>query len=192
MDWLPGLLNYFTVRWSALVAVFLTATLLTIGPAYAPNVLAPLQPEYRPWVVAAGAFSGSLLLISALSFTAGSIKRLALKCWRRSKNRKLQGILVHELGELFVKGRDGLSPFDRSLLWAAAQDPAEAYDIGKFNYEAIPISKVFIYHSLEQLQDKGLVELDKTSADLVRATRAGRAIIVNEEFPVMADYRITR
>ncbi|CAG0928224.1 hypothetical protein PLCT1_00674 [Planctomycetaceae bacterium] len=156
MSWLSDLLKHLSVSRSIAGAVFLTALVLAIGPRFLPQYVEPVPKEWSSVVVAALVFSGSLLLF----WSVAGMWNLITRGTKRAS--------------AFLDARV-LSPREQEALLALAAKPSTSLNLEHIDYERTPFSELELLEIMQNLERKGLVQMNQFSDNLVSLSPTGRA-----------------
>lgn len=155
MAWITDLLKYLKVARSAVAAAFVTAVVLYFGPKYFPDHIDPVSAEWRPALVGTAVFCGFLLalwVISAMWAFVASVAGFGYKAY----------------------GRTSLSDDEQVLIWLLSHDPSSGLNLDRVEYEHLSISKLAMMEVARGLAEKGLVDRDMYSGNIVSLTSEGR------------------
>lgn len=156
MDWLPALLKHLGVSRSVVAAAFATSLVLYVGPRIAPNYVDPVPKDWSFALVAALAFSGTLLSL----WLVASVWQAAERRWTRTTT-------------LLASFR--LNQTELDVLHILGQHPAEPLDLDSINYETSPLSRLELLELMLGLEEKGLVSVNPFSSNrLFTLTQRGR------------------
>lgn len=157
MEWIPSLLKHLSISRSAVVAGFLTAIVLYLGPRVAPLYIDAVPAPWAVIVQAVLVFTGSLVFFWSASSLARSV----------SKNFRL---LVQK-----YRARQ-LSEDEVMLLYGMGQNPREPLNLERVNFrdEDFPFSELELIKILDSLRNKGLVLKNPFASNLFSLTDRGR------------------
>ena len=157
MDWLPSLLKHLSISRSGVVAVFITALTLYVGPKAAPAYFDVVPTPWSIIVQAALVFSGCLVLFWTWSLTARSVSKILRKIVQDYRSNKLD---ENEIGLLFAMGKT----------------PSDPLNIVKIDFQSgdFPLSELELLQILDGLAIKGLVSKNPFASNLFSLTDRGR------------------
>lgn len=157
MNWIPSLLKHLSIARSAIVAVFVTAAALYVGPRIAPGYI---DKGSQPWsltVQISLIFTGCLVVIWSWEFLSKIVLGWGKKLSMYYKSKKLNG---DEKGLLLAMGENPRNPLNLEAI--------------NFRSEGFPLSELELLHLLSGLCDKGLVSMNTFYSNLYSLTYRGR------------------
>lgn len=155
MEWLPALLKHLAIARSAVLAAFVAAVVMLVGPRLA-SAYVPAPPTgWIPYLLAVSLFSGCLLVLWAIEaiWTAAKLPFAAAKALR---------------GE-----RVALDSKESAVIYALGCKPTEPINLDVLNYTTSS-SRLELLEVVKGLSKKGLVETNPWSDQLVSLTEVGR------------------
>lgn len=172
MNWLPTLLKQLALSRSLIiVAAFVTASIMYVGPRVAPDFIEPVPREWAFLLTAILTFTGFLVMI----WVAASI-------WRYAK--KSTKALYH-----FISTRR-LSRAEEEFLLGLAMNPNGYLDISKLDYSQLGWSRLQLEGLIDGLKTKGLISVNKFSiTPIISLSASGRkrAITLDREYRAASD-----
>lgn len=156
MDWIPALLKHLAVARSAVVATFVTAAVLLLGPSVAPTFAPHVPSKWEPVLIAVLVFCACLLVIWGIE----AVFRLAKKLFAAAK--------------AYSGGKAKLSHMESSVLYAMGCSPTEPLNLDRVDYSGASSTRLEFMEVVRGLSEKGLVETNPFGRELVSLTDAGR------------------
>ncbi len=159
MDWIPSLLKHLSISRSAIVAVFITAMALYVGPRVAPAYFDVVP---APWLIvlqAALIFSGCLVFFWAGSSIFSSIQKTFIRILKNFRSSKL-------------------SETEVGLLCEMGKRPSDSVNIEDIDYDnpACTLTELELLHVLENLVKKELIVRNSFAPNLYYLTSRGREV----------------
>ena len=157
MDWLPSLLKHLSISRSGIVAVFITAAALYVGPKYIPEYVDAIPSPWSHLVQASLIFSGCLVIFWVLS-----------SLFRSTSNA------LYSLLQLFRSNM--LNDNEIGLLVALGQSPNIPLNIERIDFQSseAPLSELELLQVLNCLTKKGLISVNPFASNLFSLTDRGK------------------
>lgn len=156
MESILGLLKHFAVSRIVIVAAFIVATVLYVGPRVSPQYV-PVTPEiWKPVIVGVGVFSGVIVFVWFIT----ELTRRTKWCWRQLSR--------------WIKSRR-LNEDEKELLLAMGFQPREPLNLDNISYDQIGMSQLELLQLVNSLEEKGFVSINPYASQLISLTKEGRA-----------------
>ena len=155
MDWLTEFIKHLTISKTVCFALTITSAALLFGHSLLPNLIEPLDPQWKVPAIAALVFSCTLLLVWSLhavwSFSSNAFAQALFRY--RARN-----LTDRELAFIAFMGINGTDPLNLTIQAA----------------DASGLSKLELSQVVRSLESKGLVESGPYDENIIWLTQRGR------------------
>tara|TARA_R100000306_G_scaffold60083_1_gene59759 strand:+ start:32307 stop:32813 length:507 start_codon:yes stop_codon:yes gene_type:complete len=163
MESILALLKHLAVSRIIIVAAFIAATVLYVGPSVAPQYVPTVPDIWKSGIIGVGVFTGVIVAAWLITELVGVIK----VGWRRLS--------------MWIKSHT-LNKNETQILLAMSDKPREPFNLDNIPYDRIVMSELEFIELINSLQTKGFVSINPYASNLIHLTKQGRAKALELQF----------